>query len=84
MEYGKIENNMLVHPPKKIVINDKLIINPSEDKLLYLGYLPVEKEEFPNLQDDEIVKNVYEIIDNKIHVSYIVEKIEQNIETYNI
>lgn len=76
MEYGKLENGLLFNAPKRVVIDNKLVINPSETKLKELGYIPIERDSLPKLEEDEIAKTVYEIIDGKIHVSYVVEKIE--------
>ena len=45
--YAKLTNGALKTAPKKVTYNGCTVINPSEDKLLGLGYLPVTYTDMP-------------------------------------
>ena len=45
--YGKLENGKLIYAPKSVIVGEKRIINPKEETLLSLGYLPIENTEAP-------------------------------------
>lgn len=48
--YGKLENGILQYAPKSVIFGNKRIINPSEETLLSLGYLPVADTEPPKAE----------------------------------
>lgn len=48
--YGKLENGKLIYAPKSVIFGDKRIINPSEETLLSLGYLPISVTEPPKAE----------------------------------
>lgn len=45
--YGKLENGKLIYAPKSVIVGEKRIINPKEETLISLGYLPIENTEAP-------------------------------------
>ena len=45
--YGKLENGKLIYAPKSVIVGEKRIINPKEETLLSIGYLPIENTEAP-------------------------------------
>ena len=45
--YGKLLNGTLIYAPNSVTVGDKRIINPKEETLLSLGYLPIENTEAP-------------------------------------
>lgn len=49
--YGKLENGVLKYAPKCLQHNGKTIINPGEEMLLALGYLPVQYNDPPAVDD---------------------------------
>lgn len=49
--YGKINNGKLHYAPKCLQHNGKTVINPGEEMLLALGYLPVQYNDPPSADD---------------------------------
>lgn len=49
--YGKFENGHLVVAPNDIIIDDKRIINPDDETLISLGWLPVVVTEEPVVEE---------------------------------
>lgn len=49
--YAKLENGMLKYAPKCLQHNGKTVINPGEEMLLTLGYLPVQYNDPPAVDD---------------------------------
>lgn len=49
--YAKLEDGVLKYAPKRLQHNGKTVINPGEDMLLALGYLPVQYNDPPDVDD---------------------------------
>lgn len=49
--YAKIENGVLRFAPSCLQHNGKTVINPGEEMLLALGYLPVQYNDAPAVDD---------------------------------
>lgn len=69
MQYGKIENGVLVYASNSLIINDTRVINPTVEMLLEQGYKPVIRTEYP--QDGRHYKQGYEETANEITVVWI-------------
>lgn len=48
--YGKLLNGTLIYAPKSVIVGEKRIINPKEETLLSLGYLPITDTEPPTVE----------------------------------
>ena len=74
--YAKLINGTLRSAPKKVDYNGKTIFNPTEEILLYMGYLPVTYTDMPTdaptgqhhephwEQTDTEIMQVWTLVDN--------------------
>ncbi len=49
--YGKLKNGALLYAPSSVMVNDKRIINPSDEILRSLGWLPVVMTPCPQTEE---------------------------------
>ena len=47
MKYAKLENGRPKYAPRRIIWNGMQVFNPAPEKLLALGYKPVQNAPFP-------------------------------------
>lgn len=71
--YGKLENGTLTFAPKSVIVGDKRIINPDEETLLSLGWLPVDMTEAPETEEGFYPVPHYEEQDGRIVRVWTVE-----------
>lgn len=74
MKYGKIDNGRIVYAPRVMVVGDKKIINPSNQRLADAGYLPIEETPVPEIPDGYHAKYHWESDENSIRRVWEVEK----------
>ena len=73
--YGKIENGVLICAPKSVVIDDRRIINPGEEILKKLGFLPVEEEKEPEAEEGYAASSFCEREGDRIVKRWRIEKL---------
>lgn len=71
--YAKLNNGNLTFAPKSVIVGDKRIINPSEETLLSLGWLPVVMTEAPQTEKGFYALSHYEEQDGRIVRVWTVE-----------
>ena len=79
MIFAKLIDNQLQIAPNPLVVDDKIIANPTADILLQQGYLPVVIETSPDI-NDYYYTPIYTKSNNKIYQSWEEHKIDNNLE----
>lgn len=74
--YGKLENGILQYAPKNVTCGDKRIINPLEETLLSLGYLPIADTEPPRAETGTHTVGRWEQTETEIVKVWTVEEDE--------
>ena len=64
--YATLTNGRITYAPKKIKYNGCTVMNPSADKLLELGYLPVEYTDAPEAPEGHYYVSGWEQTDSAI------------------
>ena len=72
--YAKLNNRGIIYAPKSVIVGDKRIINPSEDTLLSLGWLPVVMTEKPETEEGFAAVSHFEEQDGRIVRVWTVEQ----------
>lgn len=76
MMYAKLIDGELHPAPSRITYDEHFVINPSEDKLKSLDYLPVEEEPKPKTTENQYLVPTYSESDGKIIRSWSVKETE--------
>lgn len=66
MHYAKLVNGYPSYAPRRLVIGDKWVYNPTGEQLTELGYLPVVESEQPVTDEQHYAVASWRIVDNTI------------------
>ena len=64
--YGKLKNGALLYAPSSVMVNDKRMINPSDEILRSLGWLPIVMTPRPQTAEGYIATAHFEEITDSI------------------
>ncbi len=51
MKYGKLVNGILYAAPRQVIVGNRKMLNPDEETLKNLGFLPITLTEKPTTED---------------------------------
>ena len=66
MRYAKLINNYPSYAPRRMIIGDKWVYNPTTEQLTELGYLPVIETSAPETDEQHYAVASWRIVDNTI------------------
>lgn len=72
--YAKMNNSRILYAPNKIIQDDVIIINPSDEQLAAAGYKEVVEGDIPEEKDGYHVTVKFEDEGDQIRKKYILEK----------
>ena len=75
MKYAKLENDYPVYSPKRMIIGDSWVYNPTAEQLAEFGYLPVVESESPETDEQHFATPHWAIQNNQIVQSWTVEEV---------
>lgn len=75
MHYAKLINNYPSYAPRRMIIGDKWVYNPTLEQLTELGYLPVVESEPPVTDEQHYAVPHWTEQDGEIVQSWTVEEI---------
>lgn len=96
--YGKLVNGELQYANNQLIIDGKLVVNPTEKQYNKQGFYQIEYTESPKIQDGYIANSYFILESNKLVQKWNIEKdnrdysdleimdmyIRQNIQTLNV
>lgn len=66
MRYAKLVNGFPSYAPRRAIIGDKWVYNPTAEQLTELGYLPVLESEPPETDEQHYAVASWRIVDDRI------------------
>lgn len=66
MRYAKLINNYPSYAPRRMIIGDKWVYNPTQEQLTELGYLPVVESEPPETDEQHYAVASWRIVNDEI------------------
>lgn len=75
MRYAKLTEGAPVFSPKRMIIGDNWVYNPTAEQLMELGYLPVVVSDPPETDDKHYAICTWAEEDGHIVQSWIVEEL---------
>lgn len=75
MNYAKLENGYPVYSPKRMIIGEMWVYNPTTEQLSKMGYMPVIETAAPETDDKHYAVPSWEIVNDEIVESWSVLEI---------
>lgn len=75
MRYAKLINGFPSYAPRRSIIGDKWVYNPTEDQLSELGYMPVIETSAPETDEQHYAVCSWDEEDGHIVQSWTVEEL---------
>ena len=72
MRYAILINDYPSYAPRRMIIGDKWVYNPTEEQLAELGYMPVVESEPPVTDEQHYAVPAWEIVNDEIVKSWSV------------
>lgn len=63
MQYGKLEYGHIRYAPNNVVYNGNKVYNPTDEILIFLGYLPVELGEDLPYKEGFYIETTYKVVE---------------------
>ena len=75
MNYAKLVNGFPTYAPRRLIISDKWVYNPTAEQLTELGYMPVVESEPPVTDEQHYALCSWAEVDGQIVQSWTVEEL---------
>lgn len=72
MRYAKLVNSFPSYAPRRMIIGDKWVYNPTAEQLTEVGYLPVVESGPPETDEQHYAVPAWAIVNNEIIESWSV------------